>query len=111
MSDRALLSLKVPCLRLPVLIRVVFKTTVRISMEHMCCVIDRVAGKYYCTWCKNLLQFNIVRHKSGMYCARINPGTAPQLSIATLRPQSVPRKEHAIFTHSSSFLHLFSLGS
>jgi hypothetical protein len=54
-SDTALLSLKVPSLRLLVLLVIaVFNPKFRISMRHLWRGIGRVARKYYCTWCKTI---------------------------------------------------------
>jgi hypothetical protein len=76
MSDTALLSLKILSLRLLVLFRrVVFKTKMRISMEHLWCVTDRVARKYYCTLCKTC--FTLIFSAINLTC--IGLGSNPDL--------------------------------
>jgi len=76
MSDTALLCLKAPSIRLLVLlIRAVFKTTMRIRMEHLCCVIGRVAEKYYCTCCKTC--FTLILSAINLTC--LGPGSNPDL--------------------------------
>jgi hypothetical protein len=112
MSDTALLSLKVPTLHLLVLlVIVVFKTKMRISMEHLWCGTDRVAGKNYSTWCKS--RPTLILSTINLTC--IGPGSNPDIrgNIHSLlyALNSVPRREHAIFTRVSYFLNLFSIGS
>ena len=116
MSDTALLSLKVPSLRLLVLVMtVVFKTEIRISVQYLWCGTDRVAGKYYCTWCTTcptVILYAINRTciapgsktdlhgntHSLIYALRAYLARNTQYSLAYLYPQSLPRKEHAVFT-------------
>ena len=75
-SDLALLTLKVPSLRLLVLlIRAVFKTTMRISTEHLWCVTEGIAEKYYCTWCKTCSTLIL----SAITLTPIGPGSNPDL--------------------------------
>ena len=74
MSDTASLSLKAPSL-LVLVIRAVFKTMMRISMEDLWCVTDRIAGKYYCTWCKTCS--TLILSAINLTC--IGPGLNPDL--------------------------------
>jgi len=102
-----------PTLRLLVLlITVVFKTTMRISMEHLCCVIERVAGKYYCTWSKSC--FTLIL--SAINLTGIGPGSNPALRgnihslLYVLRAYLIGNTRYSR-TPPPSFLHLFPLGS